>query len=121
MAIRVELDARPQGRTAIIFEGEVMAVGRGAVVCATARKLVDRGYNPGIRLEAWRGGTLCLSGLLGDFARLTVEDGTNGRPYFRPHRPRNVGGDAAHRVISSDVCLGPEFDAVQNLRHKSAR
>jgi hypothetical protein len=60
------------------MDGEELAVGRGAVVCDAARVLVERGRDPGERLEAWRGDVLCLSGPLGEFAKLTVEDGSNG-------------------------------------------
>lgn len=103
MAIRVWIENRSSGRAAVLFEGRVLAVGRGAVVCAAARKLIKRGHDPGDRLEAWRGDTLCLTGPLGTFARLTVQDSPGGRPIFRPYRAPAVGGVAAQREILPDA------------------
>jgi len=85
-AIKVTIEPRTSGRSAVLIDGEELAVGQGAVVCAAARKLIERGHDPGERLEAWRGDTLCLTGPLGAFAKLTVEDGPDGRPRFRLHR-----------------------------------
>ena len=73
--IRVELEPRPSGRTAVILAGEQLAIGRGSVVCQAARVLLGRGADPDDRLEAYRGTTLCLSGRLSRFAELTVKEG----------------------------------------------
>jgi len=80
--IRVELQPAGKGRTAVVApDGATLACGRGAVVCAAARMLIAHGYAPESRLEAWRGRTLCLSGVLGTFAKLTVADRGSGTAF----------------------------------------
>src|SRR5262245_34789191 len=86
VALRLQLNSIGSGRSAVMLNGEQLATGRGAIACAAARKLVKRGHNSAELCEVWRGKTLCLCGPLGTFARLTVEDGPDGRPRFRPYR-----------------------------------
>jgi hypothetical protein len=71
--ITLKLEPRGRGLTAVMLFDQELVVGRGAVVFAAARRLLERGHDPAERLEAWRGDTLCLSGRLGAFARLTVQ------------------------------------------------
>ena len=85
--LRVVIEPREGGRSAVMLNGEVLASGSGAVVCEAARSLIERGHDPRERMEAYRGDTLSLSGRLGVFAKLTVEDGSDGVPRFRPYRP----------------------------------
>jgi hypothetical protein len=67
-------------------------------LCTIARRLLAEGADPRSRLEGWRGGTLAISGPLGLFARLTVEDGSNGSPRYRVHRPVRVGSTDQQRT-----------------------
>jgi hypothetical protein len=96
--IKVTLEPRGSGRTAVVLDDEELVVGHGAVVCHAARKLIERGHNLTDRLEAYRDDTLCLGGLLGTFARLTVKENTrDGVPRFvrwapPPDTLRNVQG-----------------------------
>jgi len=79
--LKLILQPRGSGQTAVLLHDEELAIGTGAVVCQAARRLIERGHDPGERLEAWRGGTMCLSGTIGGFARLTVNEGAgNGMP-----------------------------------------
>ena len=103
MVIKVRIENRSNGRAAVLYDDEVVAVGHGAVLCAAARKLIKRGHNPTDRLEAWRGSTLCLAGPLGTFARLTVQDSTDGPPRFRPYRPPGLGGVTRRRAILAEA------------------
>jgi hypothetical protein len=63
-----------------------------------ARKLIEAGYPPGARLEAYRGSTLCLTvRSIGEAATLqTGGDGVGfryvGQPGARPVVRRNGGG-----------------------------
>jgi hypothetical protein len=91
VAVRLQLNSIGSGRSAVMLNSEQIATGRGAIVCAAARELVKRGHNSAELCEVWRGKTLCLCGSLGTFARLTVEDGPDGRPRFRPYRERFLG------------------------------
>ena len=98
--IRVKIQDRGQGRSAVLLDGEILSVGR---VCAAARKLVERGRNPADCLEAWRGSTLCLTGPVGIFARLDVQDGSDGRPRFRPYHPCAWQGRPTGRSIPAEA------------------
>ena len=53
-------------------------------ICSLARRLLAGGADPAAHLDA--------------FAKLTVQDGPNGAPRFRLHRPANVGGQAQDRA-----------------------
>jgi hypothetical protein len=85
--IRIDIEEHCQGRSAALLNGEVLAIGHGAVICAAARKLIKRGVDPAERLEAWRGNTLCLSGPVSSFAKLGVADDNRGTPRFVSYRP----------------------------------
>jgi len=87
--IRVELQPAGKGRTAVVApDGATLACGRGAVICAAARRLILEGHSLDCRLEAWRAGTLCLTGSLAAFAKLTVTDAPSGNgPAFVEYRP----------------------------------
>jgi len=84
----------PTGLT-VALDGEVLAVGPGAIVCAAARKLIAQGHHPAERLEAWRSDRLCLAGLLGVFAKLIVRDNRHGRPIFCRYRTPALGARQA--------------------------
>ena len=103
--IKVKLVPRESGRTAVVLNGEDLACGRGAVVCAAARRLVGLSYNLRDRLEAWRGDVLCLSGLLGTFAKLTIRE--EGGPYFVRWAPIALGGvqDRAKSIRGTEDAL----------------
>jgi hypothetical protein len=105
-ATKLELIDRGKGRSAVLFNGEVLAVGHGAVICAAARKLIRRGYDPAKRLEAWRGSTLCLNGLVGTFARLTVED-SDERLRFRSYRAPSGRESSTERLIPAEAVAEP--------------
>jgi hypothetical protein len=119
LTIRVEIRGHGQGRPAVLLDGEVLSVGRGAVVCAAARKPVERGCSPADRLEAWRGSTLCLTGLVGSFARLDVQDGRAGRPRFCPYRPLPVGGVAPGRLIPTEAPVEAE-EAAERVQDETS-
>jgi hypothetical protein len=104
VVLRLQLNSIGISRSAVMLNGEPLASGRGAIVCAAARKLVKRGYDSAELCEVWRGKTLCLCGPLGSFARVTVEDGPDGRPRFRPYRERFLG--VLSPVVQSAQILG---------------
>ena|SRR6516165_2589907 len=93
-ALRLQLLSHPTGLT-VALDGEVLAVGPGAIVCAAARKLIAQGHHPAERLEAWRSDRLCLAGLLGVFAKLIVRDNRHGRPIFCRYRTPALGARQA--------------------------
>jgi hypothetical protein len=72
----------------------VTVSGRNAPVLALCRALIEAGHDPDTPLEAYRGDLLCLRvRSIGEGARLTVEDGSDGRPRFRKlpiHRSPNA-------------------------------
>src|SRR5262245_59088599 len=83
--VRVELvgDRRAQGFG--------FAVEGYAPLCALCRQLI-RGLDPDRPVEAYRGGVLALRApSLAVAAGITVEDGPDGRPRFKRHRPRSWG------------------------------
>ncbi len=69
--------------SAVEYDGEILTTGPGSIVCNAARELIARGHDARLRLEAWRGDTLCLVGPLSAFAQMTVETRSDGRPTFR--------------------------------------
>jgi hypothetical protein len=79
------IEDRGSGKSAVLHDGEILSLGRGAVVCAAARKLIERGRDGGEFLQAWRGSTLCLAGQIRAFAALTVWETATG-PKFAPYR-----------------------------------
>jgi hypothetical protein len=61
-----------------------LAARAAAPVLALCRFLVEAGYDPGERLEAYRGSTLCLTvSSIGEGARLAVRDNKWGSPRLR--------------------------------------
>lgn len=57
--------------------------GRNAPVLALCRALIKAGHDPDTPLEAYRGDVLCLRvRSIGEGAKLTVEDGSDGKPRF---------------------------------------
>jgi hypothetical protein len=55
-----------------------------APVLALCRRLIEAGHDPALPLEAYRGTTLCLRvRSIGEGAKLTVYEGTRGRPRFK--------------------------------------
>jgi hypothetical protein len=79
----------------------VTVSGRNAPVLALCRALIEAGHDPDTPLEAYRGDLLCLRvRSIGEGARLTVEEGRDGRPRFRrlpiPRSP-NAGGSSDGR------------------------
>jgi hypothetical protein len=118
--IKLTLAPRGSGRTAVLLGDQELAIGTGAVVCQAARKLIERGHDPGVRLEAWRGDTLCLSGRLSTFARLTVQEGTaDGVTRFVRWTapPSDTSRNVQHRsqVSSEEVPLLPELPGSEAL------
>jgi hypothetical protein len=86
----------------VVLDGDVLAVGPGAIVCAAARKLIERGHDPAQRLVARRGDTLCLAGPLGAFAKLTVRDSRHGRPIFCRYQTPGLGARQAPPVTQTE-------------------
>jgi len=122
--ISLRLEPRGSGRTAVLLGDQELAIGTGAVVCQAARRLLERGHDPGVRLEAWRRDTLCLAGTIGGFARLTVNEGAGGGvPRFvrwtplPSDRARIVQGPSL--VSSSEAPLLPEGQDADAL-HEAA-
>jgi hypothetical protein len=101
--LRLILSPRGSGRTAVLFGDEELAVGHGAVVCQAARRLIERGHDPGVRLEVWRGSTLCLAGTIGGFARLIVEECADGVARFRKWHPRPSEGSSPIRYLEATL------------------
>jgi hypothetical protein len=48
--LKIMLEPRASGITAVFLFDEELVVGRGAVVCAAARRLIERGHDPAERL-----------------------------------------------------------------------
>jgi hypothetical protein len=95
-------DAKTQGAVRAQLLGSNQATahgvtvsGRNAPVLALCRALIEAGHDPDTPLEAYRGDLLCLRvRSIGEGARLTVEDGSDGRSRFRKlpiHRSPNAG------------------------------
>jgi hypothetical protein len=60
---------------------------------AVCRKLLAAGYNPRCELHVYRDGTLALRiRSIGEGARLTVEECSDGKPRFRSYRPHPSAG-----------------------------
>jgi hypothetical protein len=68
-----------------------LSVDAYAPVCALARQLIRTGFGPARVLEVHRGSVLCFVTTLATAAGLTVEDGPDGVPRFRPYRPLGLG------------------------------
>ena len=65
----------------------IVAVGK-APVLNLCRKLIAAGHDPGSRLEAYRGSTLCLHvRRLDEGAALAVRENDQVGPIFVPYRP----------------------------------
>jgi hypothetical protein len=63
-----------------------------APVLALCRALIEAGYDPDTPLEAYRGNTLCLRvRSIGEGGRLTVKDGSDGKPRFATFNPGSNG------------------------------
>src|SRR5262245_48354083 len=64
-------------------------VGRGAApALALCRQLLAAGVDPNSAMQVFRNGTLALKiRRIGEAAKLTVEQCSDGRPRFRPYRP----------------------------------
>jgi hypothetical protein len=99
--IRAELsDARQCSALGITATGN-------APVLTLCRRLIEAGHNPILPLEAYRGTTLCLRvRSIGEGAKLTVYEGTRGRPRFKladdlsrldGREPRRVGAPVAQK------------------------
>ncbi len=97
----------------VVFDGQTLANGSGAIICAAARKLIARGYDPKSRLEAWRGDTLCVAGLLSAFAKLTVRDNRHGRPIFCRYQTPPPGARIAPPVAQSTAAAIPLAEAAE--------
>jgi hypothetical protein len=81
--IRADLIGQSQATAA-----GITVTGRHAPILSLCRALVGAGHDPATPLEAYRGSTLCLRvRSLGEGAKLTVRDGSAGRPCFAPFRP----------------------------------
>jgi hypothetical protein len=79
-----------------------------APVLVLCRRLLEAGHDPAARLEAWRGGALCLIvRSIGEGARLDVDD--SGTPRFRRYRsPAEKGLVAAgHSAAGAFSALDP--------------
>ena len=63
---------------------------RGDGITKEARKLLAEGCNPFDRLEAYRGGMLCLYGVLWRLAGVIVSENTKSGPKFVRYRPFEV-------------------------------
>lgn len=67
-----------------------------ASICAKARLLIRKGYDPEAMVYAWRSATLCFTPMpLRHWAGLTVEEGAYQSARFRRYRPR----DASETVV----------------------
>jgi hypothetical protein len=101
----------PTPTRAELSGGRCSAVGitanGNAPVLALCRRLIEAGHDPTLPLEAYRGMTLCLRvRSIGEGARLTVHEGTRGRPRFKladdlsrldGREPRRVGPPVAQK------------------------
>lgn len=82
-----------------------------ASVCAKARRLIRKGFDPEAMVYAWRGTTLCLHPMpLRYWAGLTVEEGDSGLR-FRRYRPmpdamRRQGREVASQTAVVDAEVG---------------
>jgi hypothetical protein len=64
-----------------------------APVLTLCRRLLAAGLDPDQALEVYRGAVLALRvRSIGEAAKLTVEECSDGRPRFRPYRPRPSEG-----------------------------
>ena len=58
-----------------------------APVLTLCRRLITAGHDPATPMEVYRGSTLALKvGSIGEGAKLTVEECSDGRPRLRPYR-----------------------------------
>jgi hypothetical protein len=75
--------------TAALPDGRRLVHASRTPFCDTARVLMAEGYDPAETLQMCReiGGTIALSGKLGEVARVTVTDPDHGRPHFIWFRP----------------------------------
>jgi hypothetical protein len=81
------------------YRGEVIGQSDQPIYAA-ARWLLDRGIAaPGDEIATYRGETLCMSGNVGDCAKLTVGESKGGKPTFRlrPWKPF-IRGDVDART-----------------------
>jgi hypothetical protein len=79
-------------------------------ILALCRELIAAGLDPDRPLTVYRRGVIALHvRSIAEGARLTVEDGENGRPRFRLARPQRRG--AALSIHSR-----PDFDLLQGER-----
>lgn len=91
--IRVELVPAGSGRTSVVHDGIEIARSGGAVIGASARRLVEDGRDPAARLEAFRGPVFCIGGRLGALATLTVDESCMAfRRWMPPARIRQTEG-----------------------------
>jgi hypothetical protein len=81
LPIKAELSGSRSGTAAGV------CVDAYAPVCALARQLLSNGFGGERTLEVYRGSTLCFCTTLATAAALTVADGPDGVPRFRPYRP----------------------------------
>jgi hypothetical protein len=89
---------------------ETRVEGEGATLCIShhpfldgARELIERGYDPGELLVMHHEGadTVCLSAPLAVAAKLTVNEGNERGPRFKPWKPFSSGAVAA-RIGAND-------------------
>jgi hypothetical protein len=94
-AHRIDLrpDLRPGGKqhgpTPMLYRGNIIG-SSDQPEYAGARWLLDNGKAlPEDKLETWRGETLCVSGIIGKLAKLTVVENGHGDPTFqlRTYKP----------------------------------
>jgi hypothetical protein len=104
---------------------------------AAARWLLANGAaEPGDTVATYRGGTYCMSGLVGHLAGLTVEETKHGSPSLRlaRYRPFSTGAVAARTGETPDpgmeAAAGPDpglarralaLLSLENLEHDDGR
>jgi hypothetical protein len=107
-------------RAVIIGSNQAEANGvtaRGhAPVLALCRKLIEAGHDPNTPIEAYRGATLCLRvRSLGEGARLTVKDGSDGKPRFATFHP---GPNGAPGIATASCVEQTAGDVAQPADHE---
>ena len=76
---------RGYGPTPMSYHGEVIGQSNQPLYAA-ARWLLDHGIaNAEDEVGTYRGETLSMHGIVGELAKLTVEEAKNGRPTFKLH------------------------------------
>jgi hypothetical protein len=85
-----------------------------APALALCRRLIEAGCDPTVPLDVYRGAVLALRiRSIGEGAKLTVEECSDGRPRFRRHRPHpsEVAPSAAKSALTLPEATPAAFPA----------